>query len=886
MDSDSMVAGKSIWSVRRLLPLALLLGSGVFFPRKNAGAQTMEDAQTQFLHGNYAGVIATAQKQLAANSYRNDWRQLLVESLLMTGRYDEAYANAAAALNSFSPNIALRLLSRQTALFVNKPAEVNRRLAEIEMLLQQRTPAVQDGADLVALGQALLLLGVEPRLVLENCFQRAEQMDPPAREAFLAAGQLALDKHDFKLAADAFRAGLKKFPDDPDMNSGLAHAFESSDRGEMLQAIQAVLAVNPRQVSTLLLLADHLIDAEQYDEAEKQLALALAVNPHHPEALAYRAVLAELRNDTNAAGRFRDDALKFYQRNPQVDYLIGFKLAQKYRFAEGAAAQRRALEFEPNYLPARRQLAEDLLRLGQDDEGWALAESVHTDDAYDVTAYNLSVLHDQMDKFATLTNAHFIVHMSAHEAGLYGDQVLDLLSRARETLCRKYGVELTQPTAVEIFPQQKDFAVRTFGMPGNPGYLGVCFGSVITANSPASQAPDPANWQDVLWHEFTHVITLTATKNRMPRWLSEGISVYEEGQANPAWGEKMDLAYRDMILHGELTPLGELSGAFLSPSNSVHLQFAYFESSLVVEFIVKQFGFDALKKILSDLGNGEEVYHSIAKRTVALPELEKQFAAFARDQAGKLAPGVDLDKPPGADEAAARSNQAYRSAPMPALSAGADTKAWELAHPKNYYVQMQKAVQAMRDKKWAEAEPLLKAAADLYHGESKADNPFWMLAVCQKNLGETNAELATLKKFAAQESDFQDLYVRLVELSAAQKDWPAATKFAERLLAINPLISSPYRALAAAGVATGNADQAITADRKLLMLDPPDPVDVHYQLARLLHARGDADARRQVLQALEDAPRYQDALSLLLKIDAQKLQPTNGPATSNPQVKP
>jgi tetratricopeptide (TPR) repeat protein len=860
-----MVARKSIWRARWLMPPASLLGSGVFLLVGNTGAQTLEDAQVQFLHGNYTAVITTAEKKLAANPYRNDWRQLLVKSLLTVGRYDEAYTNAAAGLNAYSPNVALRLLARETALFVNKPAEANRWLAEIELLLQQRRPTYQNAAELVSLGQALLLLGVEPRLVLQNCFQRAEQMDPPAREAFLAAGQLALGKHDYRLAADSFRAGLKKFPGDPDMNSGLARAYEPSDRGEMLQAIHAALAVNPRHVPTLLLLADHLIDAEQYDEAEKQLALALTVNPHQPEALAYRAVLAELRNDTNAANQFRADALKCYRRNPQVDYLIGRKLAQKYRFAEGAAAQRRALAFEPDFLPARRELAEDLLRLGQDDAGWALAESVHSNDEYDVTAYNLSVLHDEMDKFATLTNAYFIVHMSAHEAGLYGEQVLDLLSRARETLCRKYGVELTQPTTVEIFPQQKDFAVRTFGMPGNPGYLGVCFGSVITANSPASQAPDPANWEDVLWHEFTHVITLTDTKNRMPRWLSEGISVYEERQANSAWGEKMNLAYRDMILRGELTPLDKLSGAFLAPSNSLHLQFAYFESSLVVQFIVQQYGFDALKMILTDLGNGEEVYQSIAKRTEPLPELEKQFAAYARAQANGLAPGVDLETPPD-DQA--------------------ELKMWELAHRKNYYIQMQGAVKAMDAKNWAEAEPLLETIAVEYHGESKSDNPLWLLAAAQRHLDETNAELATLEKFATQESDFQDLYVRLIELTEAQKDWPAVTKYAERLLAINPLVSLPHRALAEAGVATGNTDEAITAYRKLLMLDPPDPVDVHYQLARLLYARGDADAKRQVLEALEDAPRYQDALRLLLQMDEKNSQPTPGAATSKPGTRP
>ena len=116
--------------------------------------------------------------------------------------------------------------------------------------------------------------------------------------------------------------------------------------------------------------------------------------------------------------------------------------------------------------------------------GWALAESVHSNDEYDVTAYNLSVLHDEMDKFATLTNDHFIVHMSEHEAGLYGDQVMDLLSRARETLTRKYGVELTQPTVVEIFPEQKDFAVRTFGFPETPATL-----AFVSARSSRPTAP-------------------------------------------------------------------------------------------------------------------------------------------------------------------------------------------------------------------------------------------------------------------------------------------------------------------------------------------------------------------------------------------------------------
>ena len=89
---------------------------------------------------------------------------------------------------------------------------------------------------------------------------------------------------------------------------------------------------------------------------------------------------------------------------------------------------------------------------------------------------------------------------------------------------------------IEIFPEQKDFAVRTFGMPDNPGFLGVCFGPRGHGQQSGVAGRQSRNWEAVLWHEFCHVVTLQITKNKMPRWLSEGISVYEELQANPVLG--------------------------------------------------------------------------------------------------------------------------------------------------------------------------------------------------------------------------------------------------------------------------------------------------------------------------------------------------------------
>jgi len=57
----------------------------------------------------------------------------------------------------------------------------------------------------------------------------------------------------------------------------------------------------------------------------------------------------------------------------------------------------------------------------------------------------------------------------------------------------------------------------------------------------------------------------------------------------------------------ELTPLGQIERRlFFAPTNSAHLLFAYYESSLVVEFIVTVSDWTRLKKILGDLRDGKE----------------------------------------------------------------------------------------------------------------------------------------------------------------------------------------------------------------------------------------------------------------------------------------
>jgi tetratricopeptide (TPR) repeat protein len=826
-------------------------------------AADLDDVRPLFIKGEYTKCIKACQEAIAEREFSEEWRLLLVESLMAVGRYTNALSVVQTNLSRYPWSVQLRLLAHEVLRRNGLAVEAAGSLDEINRLGGYRMWAYQDTANLVTMGRAAILLGADPRRVLEQFFDLAKKRDGTNRLTFLASGQLALDKNDYELAAKTFAAGLKLFPLDPDLHFGHAQAFAPSDRRLMIASLEAALNANPNHVPSHLLLVDHLVDGEEYKAAEESIKKALEVNPHHPEAWAFRAVIAHLKNEPDNETKARDTALAPWKANPEVDHLIGRKLSQKYRFAEGAAYQRKALRFDPRFLPAKIQLSQDLLRLGQEEEGWRLAEEVHSMDAYDVTAFNLTTLQESMAKFATLTNADFVVRMATNEAAIYGERALALLTRAKTNLCAKYGLELTTPTIVEIFPNQKDFGVRTFGMPGNPGYLGVCFGPVITANSPASQAGHPANWEAVLWHEFCHVVTLGITKNKMPRWLSEGISVFEELQENPVWGQSMTPRYREMILGKDFTPLGELSAAFLAPKTEMHLQFAYYESYLAVEFLVKQFGIEALKNILRDLGEGTEINAAIAKHTAALEKVEEDFEKFAKDRAEKLAPELSFEKPEPGDE--------------------------DLADvSKNFYVLTRHARKLLRARKFQEAKAPLEKLIQFFPGNTGADNAYWLLAEAHRGLNETNEERVVLTTLGGLEADDVDTYSRLMELSVMAKDWGAVATNAQRYLAVNPLVAPPYRHLAQASEALGRRETAISACQIMLLLDPPDPAGAHYQLARLLHETGDPAAKRHLLQALEEAPRFREGHRLLLEMTKAAKPPAtpDTPPAKPPETQP
>ena len=821
-------------------------------------ASDLDDLQSHFQKGDYSACAELAQAQIETGIWNDVWHRMLIESRLATGNYVSALETYEKAIGKFPDSIRLRLIGVRVYRMNNRASDALDQLGYLKALFERATWRMRNRSDLVPVGEYLLLQGEDPKLVLKNYFDQAIKNDPKSVEAHLATARLALNKNDDKVASQSLAKALEIDSGDPEILCLLARAWSSTDPAKADAFLRQSLARNPRYVPSLIVQAESLLSAEDYEKAKTILDEVENINGSLPKLWALRAAIAHLQGRYTDEGDFRRKALIPWTLNPEVDFVIGKQLSMHYRFSESAEYQRRALQMDPLYVPAQGQLAQDLLRLGELDSGWDQVNQVRTKDPYDVTIFNLKQLQAQLEMLDTIETAGFVIRMDRKEAKIYGQEVVELLSEARRVLTEKYDAKLVEPIYVEIFPRQKEFAIRTFGLPGGEGFLGVCFGRLITANSPAALQVD-SNWKAVLWHEYCHVVTLQKTKNKMPRWLSEGISVYEERQRNSVWGQSMNETYREMILGDDFVPMSQLSSAFLQPKSPLHLQFAYYEASLAVEYWIEKYGMQNLLRLLEDLSVGMPADEALRRAPGALDALDAEFFAFASNKAQRYAIEVDLTKPSKED----RENMA----------------SWLESHPDSVYAMRMKVKSLITSKKWDEALELALRLQTLLPSDASHDGIYAMLATIHRAKEDLPQERLAWIQLANLSADCRQALLRLLEIDRQSKNFESMLVWCERLIEIDPLRLDVQTARAQAAFQRENSTLAIRALQACLQLGPIDPAGVHYQMALAHESNHELDlAKRQVLLALEESPRYIEALKLLAKIrkktESQAVQTT------------
>src|SRR5262249_50054403 len=132
------------------------------------------------------------------------------------------------------------------------------------------------------------------------------------------------------------------------------------------------------------------------------------------------------------------------------------------------------------------------------------------------------------------------------------------------------------------------------------------------------------------------IFNLEQTHFLLPHWFTEGLAVLNEGvRRPPSWySELAERLAADDVLNLDTIDLG-----FIRPRDPLQWQMAYFQASLYVEYIKKEYGPQAIGIMLAAFAAGDDVGAALAKgcKGVGKDQFEKNYRKYLQsvlDEAG------------------------------------------------------------------------------------------------------------------------------------------------------------------------------------------------------------------------------------------------------------
>ncbi|MGE3340314.1 MAG: tetratricopeptide repeat protein [Alphaproteobacteria bacterium] len=678
-------------------------------------------------------------------------------------------------------------------------------------------------------------------------FRDANRIAPADVAVNTAWGELFQEKYSQAEAAKSFKAALDVNPKHVPAQIGMARVLADSNPPEARKAAEAILAAEPGHVDALLLIAEIELGDSKRAEARALIGRALAANPNSLEARALDAALLYVDDRTADFEKAVAGVLAINPRYADVYRIAGEHAARAYRFEEAVALTRRALALDPDSSRALAMLGMHLLRTGDEPGARKALDAAFKLDPYDVVTFNSLALLDTLDTFVTVTDGDLVFRFHPDEAAVMREHALPLAKEAVAALSRTWQFTPKGPLLIEMFPKHDDFAVRTIGLPGFIGALGACFGQVVTLDSPKARPPGEFNWGATLWHELAHVITVQLSGQRVPRWLTEGISVFEEKRARREWGREQELEFAHALDHGGVMTLKNLNAGFSDPKT---ISMAYFQASQVVAHIHEAYGQPKLRALVEAYATGVDTDGALkAALGITMDDLQKGFDAYTAREFGALRSAMK------APETLAKTTT------LDGLKALADQ------HPGSFPVLMRLADAYERAGEAASAIATYERAAKLAPPATGKDSPNVRIAALAVAAKQPDRALAALDALAQVDANDIESARTRAGLVAARGDTKRTMAAYARVASIDPFDVDAQLSLGNAALASGDAATAIRAFRSVLAAGTVDKAAARTRLAEAYAANGQkADAKKEVLAALELAPQYERAQDLLLKL--------------------
>ena len=589
-----------------------------------------------------------------------------------------------------------------------------------------------------------------------------------------------------------------------------------------------------------LLLARAALEDGSIDAGDKELDRALDLIKKHDlsplEVYALKASVDLLRGTPDSPWTKRALALNPGYGEAYATPAYFYVITRRYR--EAIELLNKAVQIEPDLYSAHTELGVNLLRENKIDEAQQHLQIAYSGDPFSAPVVNTLRLIDSYSKNFVVSrheadsrpgaapNHGSILRLNKKEAPVIEPYVLDLVNRTIATYTKRYGFELKEPVVVELYPQHDDFAVRTSGLPGI-GLLGVTFGYLVAMDSPARHADSDFHWGTTLWHEMAHVFTLEATAHLVPRWFSEGVSVYEEWTTGPLHGRHIPPPVFKAIKDGKFLPIAELDRGFIRPTYEQQVIVSYMQAGLTCEYIAGRFGQAGLKAMLDQFGAGKTTAQAVeAALKIAPAEFDKDFKAYVEQQLGTVI---------------------------------AQFVPWQHA--------IAETSEAMRAKDWRVVAARADEAIALFPDFVDQGSAYIAKARAHKELKETALMTSTLLEYRKRGGYDPDALLSLAKSLSDANRRDDSIGVLEDVLMVAPLRAEVHSQLGDQLLAANRAPEAVIEYKALIAMAPQDMADAHYRLAKAYLAVSDrASSREHLLYALEIAPHYREAQQLLLEV--------------------
>jgi predicted metallopeptidase len=228
----------------------------------------------------------------------------------------------------------------------------------------------------------------------------------------------------------------------------------------------------------------------------------------------------------------------------------------------------------------------------------------------------------------TIETSHFVFYFHAEDEGI-ATSLTAQAERIRGEIVEDLGLDLDEVTTVYLAHSLREYAeIQPRGWVA-AWSAAVAYPSLnlIIMKSPRVMKAGVIDLAKIFKHELTHIAVGRAFRGReeVPRWLDEGLAMYESRE----WSFSRVSTMTKAVLTDSLIPLAEITTSF--PREVERAELAYCQSFYLVSFLVSEFGREDFHRFIREYTRGRDLKEILVTvYGMGWDDLEEEWKGYLR----------------------------------------------------------------------------------------------------------------------------------------------------------------------------------------------------------------------------------------------------------------